>query len=125
MVHIISKVILPADKNIVETALALKPEFSILVEAVVATDLGSALKSALPLTVLAPTNAAFTALLARLKITKAALLADKALLTKVLNYHVIDGLVLKAQIPAGKPVKTLQGDTLTVDNSFLISDQRG
>ena len=125
VVHIINQVILPADKNIVETALALKPEFSILVEAVLATDLCSALKSALPLTVLAPTNAAFTALLARLKITKAALLADKALLTKVLNYHVIDGLVLKAQIPAGKPVKTLQGDTLTVDNSFLITDQRG
>ena len=125
VVHVINKVILPADKDIVETALALKPEFSILVEAVVAADLGSALKAAGPLTVLAPTNDAFAALLAELKITKTALLADKALLTKVLTYHVIPSLVLKAQVPIGKPIKTLQGETLTVDNGFVITDQRG
>lgn len=124
VVHVINKVILPADKDIVETALALKPEFSILVEAVVASDLGSALKAAGPLTVLAPTNDAFAALLAELKITKTALLADKALLTKVLTYHVIPSLVLKAQVPIGKPIKTLQGETLTVDNGFVITDQR-
>ena len=125
VVHVINKVILPADKDIVETALALKPEFSILVEAVVAADLGSALKAAGPLTVLAPTNDAFAALLAELKITKTALLADKALLTKVLTYHVIPSLVLKAQVPIDKPIKTLQGETLTVDNGFVITDQRG
>jgi uncharacterized surface protein with fasciclin (FAS1) repeats len=125
VVHVINKVLLPADKDIVDTAIALKPEFSILVEAVVAADLGSALKAAGPLTVLAPTNDAFAALLAELNITKAALLADKPLLTKVLTYHVITGLVLKADIQANRPVKTLQGETLTIDDAFKITDQRG
>lgn len=125
VVHVINKVILPADKDIVETALALKPEFSILVEAVVAADLASALKGTTTLTVLAPTNEAFAALLAELKITKAALLADKPLLTKVLTYHVIPGLVLKADVPVNTPIKTLQGETLTVDAAFKITDQRG
>ncbi len=125
VVHVINKVILPADKDIVETALALKPEFSILVEAVVAADLASALKGTATLTVLAPTNEAFGALLAELKITKAALLADKPLLTKVLTYHVILGLVLKADVPVNTPIKTLQGETLTVDAAFKITDQRG
>ena len=77
VVHVISKVILPADKGIVETAMALKPEFSILVEALGAAELASALKGNATLTVLAPTNKAFAAQLAELKITKAALLADK------------------------------------------------
>ena len=125
VVHLINKVILPADKDIVETALSLKPEFSILVEAVVAADLASALKGAGPLTVLAPTNDAFLALLAELKITKVALLADKPLLVKVLKYHVIEGLVLKADVPVNKPVTTLQGETLTVDATLKITDQRG
>lgn len=125
VVHVINKVILPADKDIVETAIAAKPEFSILVEAVVAADLAGALKGAGPLTVLAPTNEAFAGLLAELKITKAALLADKALLTKVLTYHVIAGLVLKADVPVNTPIKTLQGDTLTIDAGFKITDQRG
>ena len=124
VVHLINKVILPADKDIVETAIASKPEFSILVEAVVAAGLADALKAPGPLTVLAPTNAAFASLLAELKITKDALLADKALLTKVLTYHVIPGLVLKADVPVDTPVKTLQGDTLTVDAHLTITDQR-
>jgi uncharacterized surface protein with fasciclin (FAS1) repeats len=124
VVHLINKVILPADKDIVETAIALKPEFSILVEAVVAAELADALKGPGPLTVLAPTNAAFANLLGELKITKEALLADKALLTKVLTYHVIPGLVLKADLPVDTPVKTLQGDTLTVDAHLTITDQR-
>jgi uncharacterized surface protein with fasciclin (FAS1) repeats len=124
VVHLINKVILPADKDIVETAIA-RPEFSILVEAVVAAGLADALKAPGPLTVLAPTNAAFASLLAELKITKEALLADKALLTKVLTYHVIPSLVLKADVPVDTPVKTLQGETLTVDTHFTITDQRG
>jgi uncharacterized surface protein with fasciclin (FAS1) repeats len=54
------------------------------------------------------------------------LLADKPLLTKVLTYHVIAGAVLKANVPVGSPVATLsQGETLTVDATLAITDQRG
>jgi uncharacterized surface protein with fasciclin (FAS1) repeats len=124
VIHAIDKVILPADKNIVETALGL-PDFSILVEAVVAADLQGALSGTGPFTVFAPTNAAFAALLGELGVTKDQLLADKPLLTQVLTYHVVGARVLKAEVPVGTPVETLQGQTLTVNSSLAIEDQRG
>ena len=125
IVHVIDKVILPADKNIVETALALKPEFSILVEAVVAAGLTDTLSRPGPFTVLAPTNQAFADLLAELKITKSALLANKDLLTSVLTYHVLPAQVLKAQVPLGRPITTVQGQTFVVDKDFKITDANG
>lgn len=124
VVHVIDKVILPADKTIVQTAQAL-PQFSILVEAVVAAGLDGALSGSGPFTVFAPTNDAFAALLAELGISKDALLADKALLTKVLTYHVVPARVLKAQVPVGTPITSLQGETFTIDATLAITDQRG
>lgn len=123
VVHVIDKVILPANKNIVQTAQAL-PDFSVLVEAVVAADLQGTLSGTGPFTVFAPTNAAFTALLTELGITKTALLADKTLLTKVLTYHVLSGRVLKAEVPVGKAITTVQGESFTVDATLAITDQR-
>jgi uncharacterized surface protein with fasciclin (FAS1) repeats len=123
VVHVIDKVLLPANRTIVETAQAL-PDFSILAEAVVAAGLADALSAAGPLTVFAPTNAAFAALLAELGVTKDQLLADTALLTRVLTYHVIDGRVLKADVPVDTPITTLEGGTITVDASLTITDER-
>ncbi|MEO8060561.1 MAG: fasciclin domain-containing protein [Burkholderiales bacterium] len=123
IIHVIDKVLLPADKNIVETAQAL-PDFSILVEAVVAANLVDTLSGAGPFTVFAPTNAAFASLLTELGISKAALLADTALLTKVLTYHVVPGLVLKAEVPVGPAITTVQGDSFTVSAALAITDQR-
>jgi uncharacterized surface protein with fasciclin (FAS1) repeats len=123
VVHLINKVILPADKNIVQTAVALAPEFSILVEAVTAAGLTTTLSGPGPFTVFAPTNDAFVKLLAELKVSKADLLANKALLTKVLTYHVVSGVVLKADVPVGVDIKTVQGDTFQVDSSLAITDQ--
>jgi uncharacterized surface protein with fasciclin (FAS1) repeats len=125
VVHVIDQVMLPADKNIVQTAIAAAPEFSILVEAVIAADLVTVLSQPGPFTVFAPTNAAFEALLLELGITKEALLADKPLLTRVLTYHVVAGNVLKADIVVGSAVPTSQGDSFTVDSALDINDQRG
>lgn len=124
VVHVIDKVILPANKTIVQTAQSL-PDFSILVEAVVAANLQGTLSGTGPFTVFAPTNTAFAALLAELGISKDALLADKALLTKVLTYHVVPGRVLKADVPVGTPIATVQGDTLSINAALAITDQRG
>lgn len=124
IVHAIDKVLLPANKTIVETAQSL-PDFSILVEAVVAADLTATLNGTGPFTVFAPTNAAFAKLLTELGITKAQLLADKALLTKVLTYHVVAGRVLKVEVPVGTPITTVQGGTFTVDSSLAITDRNG
>lgn len=129
VVHIIDKVLLPADKNVVQTAIALSQaapaEFTILVEAVEAADLATTLSGAGPFTVFAPTDAAFEALLTELSIpNKAALLANTTLLTEVLKYHVVPGLVLKAQVPVGSAITTVQGETFTVDATLAITDQR-
>lgn len=124
VVHVVDRVLLPADKDIVQTAQA-TPSLSILVEAVVAAGLVDTLKGRGPFTVFAPTNDAFAALLVELGITKAALLANTALLTKVLTYHVLPSRVLKAEIPFGTAIPTVQGQTLVINNSFQIIDQSG
>jgi uncharacterized surface protein with fasciclin (FAS1) repeats len=114
----------PDRANIVATAQA-TPELSILVEAVVAAGLVEALSAPGPLTVFAPTDAAFASLLAELHISKQALLADKALLTTVLTYHVVSGRVLKAEVPINTPIQSLQGATFTVGADLRITDGRG
>ncbi|MCJ7800289.1 MAG: fasciclin domain-containing protein, partial [Polaromonas sp.] len=105
LVHVVDKVLLPADKTIVQTAQAL-PQFSILVEAVIAANLQATLSGSGPFTVFAPTNDAFAALLTELGVSKDILLANTALLTRVLTYHVLAGRVLKADIPIGANVAT-------------------
>lgn len=124
VIHALDKVLLPANQDIVQTAISL-PQFSILVEAVVAAGLQDALAAPGPLTVFAPTNTAFAALLDELGVTKEQLLANKPLLTQVLTYHVVPGRVLKADVPLNTPIATLQGDTFTVNANLAITDQRG
>ena len=124
IVHVVDRVLLPANKTIVATAQAV-PDFSILVEAVVAAGLVDTLNGTGPFTVFAPTNAAFAKLLIELGVSKDQLLADKALLTKVLTYHVLPSLVLKAQVRVGTPIATVQGGTFSVDASLAITDARG
>jgi uncharacterized surface protein with fasciclin (FAS1) repeats len=123
VVHLIDKVILPADKNIVETAISIQ-DFSILVEAVVAADLATTLSGAGPFTVFAPTNAAFEALLTEFGLTKAQLLADKPLLTAVLTYHVLGARALKADIVPGTQPATVQGETFSISSALVITDKR-
>ncbi len=123
VVHVIDKVILPANQNIVQTAVSL-PQFSILVEAVTAASLGTTLSGTGPFTVFAPTNDAFAAALTELGLTKAQLLANTQLLSKILTYHVVPGRVLKADVPVGTAITTVQGETFTVDNTLAITDQR-
>lgn len=123
VIHKLNRVLLPADKTIVQTAQAL-PDFSILVDAVIAAGLVPALSAAGPLTVFAPTNAAFAALLEELDTTAEALLADTELLTAVLTYHVVPGRVLKSGVPVGTPIRTLQESSFTVNAQLAITDGR-
>ncbi len=108
------------DQSIVDVAIAASqgetPEFTVLVEAVVAADLVEALSGPGPFTVFAPTDAAFVALLDQLGTTKEALLADTDLLTSVLLYHVVSGRVLAADVIGmdGQDVETLNGATINI-----------
>jgi uncharacterized surface protein with fasciclin (FAS1) repeats len=96
----------------VATAASGNPLLSTLVTAVKKANLVDSLNSAQGVTVFAPSNDAFA------KIPKADLdkvLADNAMLTKILTYHVVPGQLTPAQL-AG-PHKTLQGGTVTVAGS--------
>ncbi len=124
VIHAIDKVVLPTGNNLVAVAQSL-PQFSILVEAVVAAGLANTLSGPGPFTVFAPTNEAFAALLGELGLTKAQLLTNVPLLTQVLTYHVLPGRVLSSQIPFGRAVSTVQGQTLSIGRDLKITDQRG
>jgi uncharacterized surface protein with fasciclin (FAS1) repeats len=80
------------DKDIVAVAAGNK-DFSTLVAAVKAAGLVEALQAKGPITVFAPTNAAFEKL-GKEKID--AVLKDKELLTKILKAHVVEGKVMAA-----------------------------
>jgi uncharacterized surface protein with fasciclin (FAS1) repeats len=113
-------------KNIVELAVA-TPDLSTLVKAVTAADLAGTLSGPGPFTVFAPTNAAFDKIPTD---TLGALLlpSGKADLTKILTYHVVPGKVLKADIPLGTPIATLQGGTITIaveGGNVVITDAKG
>lgn len=124
LLHVVDKVLLPANKTLVETIQA-KPELSVLVETINAAGLAGALNAAGPFTLFAPTNDAFAALFAELKITKSQMLANPALITTVLNYHLLSSRVLKAEVPVGSPIKSVQGSTFVIDAGFVITDQLG
>ncbi len=102
-----------AAKDIVDTAVA-AGDFKTLATALTAAGLVETLKGAGPFTVFAPTDAAFAKLPAG---TLDTLLKDpKGDLSSILNYHVIAGKVMAADVVTmdGKKVKTVQGAELTI-----------
>jgi uncharacterized surface protein with fasciclin (FAS1) repeats len=126
VIHVIDKVLVPPGVlNLVQMA-KLNPTFSVLVEAVVAANLANTLSGTGPFTVFAPTDAAFTAALTELGLTKAQLLASPTL-GGILTYHVVAGNVRAAAVVAlPKParVTTLQGTAFTVGTTLAITDAR-
>ena len=114
------------DQTIVEIASS-NPEFSTLVAALTAADLTAPFDSCddAKTTVLAPTNDAFAAALSALGMTADQLLADKALLTSVLTYHVIAGEVPAATVVTLTEATTLNGAKISikvVDGSVILND---
>jgi uncharacterized surface protein with fasciclin (FAS1) repeats len=120
-------------KNIVENAVNSK-DHTTLVAAVQAAGLVDTLKSAGPFTVFAPTNGAFDKLPAG---TVETLLKpeNKAMLTKILTYHVVVGnsdskSIMKAIKRGGGKAefKTVAGGTLTATmdgKNLILIDEKG
>jgi uncharacterized surface protein with fasciclin (FAS1) repeats len=94
----------------VATAASANPVLSTLVTAVKKAGLVNTLNSAKNITVFAPDNAAFAAIP---KATLAAVLANKAELTKILTYHVASGRRTPADLASGVPFTTLEGSAVT------------
>ena len=95
-------------KNIVQTAVA-AGQFKTLVSLVKKAGLVGALSGKGPLTVFAPTDAAFAKVP---KATLAALAADPMKLKAVLLYHVVKGRVTAAQAEKLTSATTLEGQKL-------------
>jgi uncharacterized surface protein with fasciclin (FAS1) repeats len=98
----------------VATAASGNPLLTTLVTAVTKAGLVDTLNGLPAATVFAPTNAAFAKLP---KATLAKVLADKALLTKILTYHVVPGEKVAPDALAAKPLPTVEKATVKVTGS--------
>jgi uncharacterized surface protein with fasciclin (FAS1) repeats len=99
--------------DIVDTA-ASKEMFSTLVAAVKAADLVDTLKGDGPFTVFAPTNKAFAAL-PEGTVEMLLMPENKAILTKVLTYHVVAGNVSAKDVMALSSATTVEGSTVAIN----------
>lgn len=112
-----------AEKDIVDTAVA-AGQFKTLAAAAGAAGLVEALKGPGPITVFAPTDDAFAKLPAG---TVEDLLKpeNKAKLTAILTYHVVDGKVMAADVVKLSEAKTLNGMTIKIKSeggNVMIND---
>ena len=72
-----------------------------------------------------PTDDAFATLLATLDVTADELLADTALLTDVLRYHVVSGKLTAADVAELSSVRTLNGASINIemrDGAVFLND---
>jgi len=99
--------------DIVATAQA-AGQFTVLLEAAQKAGLVDALKGPGPFTVFAPTDAAFTAALTKLGITKDQLLNSGPILAAILKYHVLSGAVPSSAITGPLGPTTLEGRQILV-----------
>lgn len=122
VIHGIDQVLLPPSQNIVEVALGANPEFSILVDAVLAAGFGDLLATTNNLTVFAPTNAAFGELLEELGFDSLEELIDEDTgiglegLQRVLAYHVFAGRVFSSDL-SDTTIRMFSQDELIIDVS--------
>jgi uncharacterized surface protein with fasciclin (FAS1) repeats len=96
--------------------------FTTLLQAATAAGLVDTLKGAGPLTVFAPTDAAFAALPAG---TLDALLKDPAKLKDILLYHVVSGKVTADQVVTLTSATTVEGKPITIavkDGTVYLND---
>lgn len=120
-----------ANKNIVQNAVNSK-DHTTLVALVKQAGLVQTLEGAGPFTVFAPTNAAFAKLP---KATVDEVTSNKALLTKVLTYHVVAGKLSSADIEqqikdgnGSAKLKTVEGGYLTASmdgSNIVLTDDHG
>ena len=113
VVHVIVAVLLPAPppSNTVVDIIVNSEAHTTLETAVIAAGLAGTLSGDGPFTVFAPTDAAFANVPAE---TLDAVLADPALLTAILTYHVVGSTAMSSDLMDGMAVTTLNGADVTV-----------
>jgi len=108
------------EMNIVETAMS-STDFSTLVTAVVAADLGETLSGNGPFTVFAPLNTAFDKLPDG-TVDALVMPENKDMLTDILTYHVVAGKYVSSDIEDGTKLVTVNGEELefTIRNGVIM-----
>lgn len=99
--------------DIVDTAMS-AGTFTTLVAAITAAGLDTALKSPGPFTVFAPSDDAFSKLPSG---TVESLLEDLPTLRKILEYHVVSGKVMAADVVKLSEATTTQGEEVKINAS--------
>jgi uncharacterized surface protein with fasciclin (FAS1) repeats len=112
VIHVIDTVLLPADKDIVDTAVG-AGSFKTLVSAVQAAGLVDTLKGDGPFTVFAPTDDAF-AKLPEGTIANLLKPENKDQLAAILAYHVVPGKLLASDVVKISSAKTANGKSVSV-----------
>jgi transforming growth factor-beta-induced protein len=110
VIHVVDRVLLPG-ANIAEVATG-AGSFTTLLALLVKTDLAFTVSTAGPMTVFAPTDAAFAT--AGISADDFNTEAEIAALTGILLYHVVDGAVLSTDLTEGMTPTTLNGATLNI-----------
>jgi transforming growth factor-beta-induced protein len=140
IIHVIDAVLMPPQEKtiaqiVVDSAAGNPPQFTVLLAAVQAADpsiLAALADEDGSLTVFAPTDAAFAQLLSDLNVSAEELLGNRALLTQVLQYHVLAGkfasgdLVMVAQ-SSHPSITTLLGEDVTFslrDGSLFVNESQ-
>ncbi|MCY7356831.1 MAG: fasciclin domain-containing protein [Rudanella sp.] len=129
VMHIVDGVIVPPTQNLVE-AVSANPNLSLLRAAVIRANLAGTLAGTGPLTVFAPTNAAFAA--AGFDTEDKINAADPAVLAGLLSYHVLNGRVyttnfvpasvkLPGAIAVPGKVVTLSADSVAVSGDLKFT----
>ena len=128
VVHVIDAVLVPepTQSNTVVDIIVNSEVHTVLEDAVVAAGLVEALSGEGPFTVFAPTDDAFTALLAALGFTAEELLAYPGL-TDVLLYHVVAAQALSTDLSDDQEITTLLDEdvsvSITADGVFINQAQ--
>lgn len=107
-----------AGDTIVDIAVA-DGRFTTLVAAVQAAGLADTLAGPGPFTVFAPTDQAFANVLALMGFSAADLLADEALLTDILLYHVVPGAVTSDKVAGLSSATSVQGSDIHIGSGPL------
>lgn len=130
VIHVIDEVLLPSDfvaQTIVQIA-ASNPDFSTLVSVLSKPELSDLLEAAnnptADLTVFAPNNAAFSAVLTALGKTSVDEL-PVSLLKEIVQYHIVGSSVMSTELTNGEVPTLLTGETLTVDLTNGVKIENG
>ena len=108
-------IVVPSNTNTIYDVVSNSPDHNTLKAAIDACALDATLSGAGPLTLFAPTDAAFNLLPTG---TVAGLLADIPTLTDILLHHVVGDDVGSGMLSNGQMVSTLNGDVIVTINSM-------